>query len=135
MVSFKNTILIMTSNVGTRQLKEFGKGIGFNNQVKELNEDYSKNLIQKALSKTFAPEFLNRIDDIIFFDQLSKESLMSIIELELDSFRQRVESFGYLLEVTPESKALIASKGYDVQYGARPLKRLSRNTWKTSWPN
>jgi len=122
MINFKNTILIMTSNVGTRQLKEFGKGIGFSNQL-GTGGDYSKSVIQKALSKTFAPEFLNRVDDVIQFDQLSRESLLQIIDLELDAFYQRVESLGFLLTVTPEAKSFIASKGYDVQFGARPLKR------------
>ncbi|MDP4278780.1 MAG: AAA family ATPase, partial [Bacteroidota bacterium] len=123
MINFKNTILIMTSNVGTRQLKEFGKGIGFSNQLGTGGSDYSKSVIQKALSKTFAPEFLNRVDDVIQFDQLSRESLLQIIDLELDAFYQRVESLGFLLTVTPEAKSFIASKGYDVQFGARPLKR------------
>jgi len=123
MIDFKNTILIMTSNVGTRQLKEFGKGIGFSQPEHDLNSSYSKGVIQKALSKTFAPEFLNRIDDIIQFDQLSKESLHQIIDLELVSFNQRVENLGYLLTITEEAKTFIATEGYDVQYGARPLKR------------
>jgi len=123
MIDFKNTVLIMTSNVGTRQLKEFGKGIGFSQPDKDLNSSYSKSVIQKALSKTFAPEFLNRIDDIIQFDQLSKDSIIEIIDLELVSFRKRVENLGYLLTITDEAKKFIAAEGYDIQYGARPLKR------------
>jgi len=123
MIDFKNTVLIMTSNVGTRQLKEFGKGIGFSKPEKDLNSDYSKNVIQKALAKTFAPEFLNRIDDIIQFDQLSKESIIQIIDLELVTFKQRVENLGYLLTITDDAKQFIATEGYDVQFGARPLKR------------
>jgi len=122
-IDFKNTILIMTSNVGTRQMKEFGKGIGFGRPENELNSEYAKGVIQKALSKTFAPEFLNRIDDIIQFDQLSKESILQIVDLELTSFKKRVESLGYLLTITDEAKQFIAAEGYDIQYGARPLKR------------
>lgn len=123
MVSFKNSILIMTSNVGTRQLKEFGKGVGFSNIRDEISGDYSKNVIQKALNKTFAPEFLNRIDDIIHFEPLSKEAIIQIIDLELASFTERVEGLGYLLDVSSETKDFLAKKGYDVQFGARPLKR------------
>jgi len=122
-IDFKNTVLIMTSNVGTRQMKEFGKGIGFGQIQNELNSEYSKNVIQKALSKTFAPEFLNRIDDIIQFDQLSKESILQIIDLELVGFKKRVENLGYLLTIADEAKQFISTEGYDVQYGARPLKR------------
>ncbi|HET9570078.1 MAG TPA: ATP-dependent Clp protease ATP-binding subunit [Bacteroidales bacterium] len=122
-IDFKNSILIMTSNVGTRQLKEFGKGVGFTPPGQVGNLEYTKGVIQKALSKTFAPEFLNRIDDVIQFDQLSKESILQIIELELVSFHKRVEDLGYLLSVTPEAKTFISTEGYDVQFGARPLKR------------
>jgi len=123
MIDFKNSVLIMTSNVGTRQLKEFGKGIGFSQPNNDLNSTYSKGVIQKALSKTFAPEFLNRIDDIVQFDQLSKESIVQIIDLELISFYKRVESLGYLLSISDETKHFIAAEGYDIQFGARPLKR------------
>jgi len=123
MINFKNTILIMTSNVGTRQLKEFGKGIGFSSQRDDIGGEYSRSVIQKALNKTFAPEFLNRIDDVIHFEQLSRESILQIIDLELEAFNQRVEALGFLLTVSPEAKTFIASKGYDVQFGARPLKR------------
>jgi ATP-dependent Clp protease ATP-binding subunit ClpC len=123
MINFKNTILIMTSNVGTRQLKEFGKGVGFSTSGDLAGGEYTKGVIQKALGKIFAPEFLNRIDDIIFFDQLSKDSLLQIIDLELDSLLKRVESLGFLLTISSEAKNFIATKGYDVQYGARPLKR------------
>ena len=122
-IDFKNTVLIMTSNVGTRQMKEFGKGIGFGQIQNELNNEYSKNVIQKALSKTFAPEFLNRIDDIIQFDQLSKDSILQIIDLELVGFKKRVENLGYLLTISDEAKQFISTEGYDIQYGARPLKR------------
>jgi len=122
MIDFKNTILIMTSNIGTRQLKEFGKGIGFS-QPGQSNTDYTKGVIQKALTRTFAPEFINRIDDVIHFEQLSKESILQIIDLELVSFHQRVENLGYLLTISDDAKKFIAAEGYDVQFGARPLKR------------
>jgi ATP-dependent Clp protease ATP-binding subunit ClpC len=123
MINFKNAVLIMTSNVGTRQLKEFGKGIGFSTQLDNTDGVYAKSVIQKALNKTFAPEFLNRIDDIIQFESLSKESILKIIDLELEAFNQRVESLGYLLDVSMAAKTYIANKGYDTQFGARPLKR------------
>jgi ATP-dependent Clp protease ATP-binding subunit ClpC len=123
MIDFKNTVLIMTSNVGTRQLKEFGKGVGFSRPSMDTDADHAKGVIQKALTKTFAPEFLNRIDDVIHFDPLSKEAILQIIDLELSLFHQRVEKLGFLLTVTEEAKGYIASEGYDVQFGARPLKR------------
>jgi ATP-dependent Clp protease ATP-binding subunit ClpC len=123
MIDFKNTVLIMTSNVGTRQLKEFGKGIGFSKPENDLNSNYSRGVIQKALTKTFAPEFINRIDDIIQFDQLSKDSIIQIIDLELVEFNKRVEKLGFLLTITDQAKHFIAAEGYDVQFGVRPLKR------------
>ena len=123
-IDFKNTILIMTSNIGTRQLKDFGRGIGFNSVAAgEPDKEYSRSVIQKALNKAFSPEFINRIDDIIMFDQLSKESIHQIIDLELESLYQRVENLGYKLSITDAAKEFIATKGYDVQFGARPLKR------------
>jgi ATP-dependent Clp protease ATP-binding subunit ClpC len=124
-VDFKNTILIMTSNVGTRQLKDFGKGVGFGagNAIDDVNNEYSRSILQKALNKTFSPEFLNRVDDIITFDQLNKESINKIIDIEMKDFYQRIEELGYQLIVDNEAKNFIAEKGYDVQYGARPLKR------------
>jgi ATP-dependent Clp protease ATP-binding subunit ClpC len=123
-IDFKNTILIMTSNVGTRQLKDFGRGIGFNTSANmENDKEYSRNVIQKALNKTFAPEFLNRVDDIVMFDQLDKEAIYKIIDIELKGFYKRFESLGYRLSITGKAKEFIASKGYDVQFGARPLKR------------
>jgi ATP-dependent Clp protease ATP-binding subunit ClpC len=123
-VDFKNTIVIMTSNVGTRQLKDFGKGVGFStNDTPEFNSEYSKGVIQKALNRAFAPEFLNRVDDVIMFDQLTKESIFSIIDLELKGIYSRVVALGYKLELTEQAKEFIAEKGYDVQFGARPLKR------------
>ena len=123
-IDFKNTIIIMTSNVGTRQLKDFGKGVGFNmsDDIK-MDSEYSRGVIQKALNRTFSPEFLNRVDDIVIFDQLSKEAIFSIIDLELKGLFNRVIGMGYQLELTPEAKDFIAEKGYDVQFGARPLKR------------
>jgi len=123
-IDFKNTIIIMTSNVGTRQLKDFGKGVGFTtSSTPESDSEFSRGVIQKALNKTFAPEFLNRVDDVIMFDQLGKDSIAKIIDLELKGLFGRVISMGYNLELTPEAKDFIAEKGYDVQFGARPLKR------------
>ncbi len=121
-VDFKNTILIMTSNIGTRQLKEFGQGVGFSTRT-EGDKDFSRGVIQKALNRAFSPEFLNRVDDIIMFDQLDKEAIYKIIDLELKGFYSRVENLGYTLKLTDEAKSFIASKGYDKQFGARPLKR------------
>ena len=123
-IDFKNTIIIMTSNVGTRQLKDFGKGVGFNTPTDvAMDSEFSRGVIQKALNRTFAPEFLNRIDDVVMFDQLSKDSIKSIIDLELKGIFGRVTALGYNLELTNETKDFIAEKGYDVQFGARPLKR------------
>jgi len=123
-IDFKNTIVIMTSNIGTRQLKEFGRGIGFTTSASPTDDrEFSRGVITKALNKTFAPEFLNRVDDIIHFDQLDKESINKIVELELSAFYQRVHTLGYTIDVTEKAKTFIASKGYDVQFGARPLKR------------
>lgn len=123
-IDFKNTILILTSNIGTRQLKDFGHGVGFNtHQSSDVDKEFSHSVIQKALNKAFAPEFLNRIDDIVMFDQLDKESIHKIIDIELKGLYDRMEKLGYTLELTDEAKDFIASKGYDVQFGARPLKR------------
>ncbi|MDR1356676.1 MAG: ATP-dependent Clp protease ATP-binding subunit [Tannerellaceae bacterium] len=123
-IDFKNTILILTSNIGTRQLKDFGHGIGFNTKGKEsIDREFSHGVIQKALNKAFAPEFLNRIDDIVVFDQLDKEAIHKIIDIELHELHDRMAKLGYSLLLTGEAKDFIASKGYDVQFGARPLKR------------
>jgi len=123
-IDFKNTIIIMTSNVGTRQLKDFGKGVGFNTPSEiKMDSEFSRGVIQKALNRAFAPEFLNRVDDVVMFDQLSKDSIKAIIDLELKGIFGRVTTLGYKLELTPETKDYIADKGYDVQFGARPLKR------------
>ncbi|HOO94411.1 MAG TPA: ATP-dependent Clp protease ATP-binding subunit [Proteiniphilum sp.] len=122
-IDFKNTILIMTSNIGTRQLKDFGRGIGFHTGKDLTDAEYSRNIIQKALNKAFAPEFLNRVDDIVMFDQLSRESIYQIIDLELKGLYKRISDLGYKVELTEPAKEFIANKGYDVQFGARPLKR------------
>lgn len=120
-IDFKNTILIMTSNVGSRQLKDFGAGIGFNTEI--ITKDQAHGVITKALNKVFSPEFLNRVDDIIMFEQLDKEMIKRIIDIELKDFYTRVKQLGYELKITNEAKSFIADKGYDKQYGARPLKR------------
>jgi len=123
-IDFKNTLLIMTSNIGTRQLKDFGTGIGFAASTTAANDkEYSRGVIQKALNKAFAPEFLNRVDDIVMFDQLDKDAIYKIIDLELKGFYKRVGDLGYKLVITEKAKEFIASKGYDIQFGARPLKR------------
>ncbi len=123
-IDFRNTIIIMTSNVGTRQLKDFGRGIGFNvDRDVKMDSAHSRGVIEKALQKAFSPEFLNRVDDVVIFDQLDKEAIFSIIDLELKGLFGRVFEMGYRLELSPEAKDFIAEKGYDVQYGARPLKR------------
>ena len=124
-INFKNTILIMTSNIGTRQLKDFGRGIGFHPQASgtEVDRDYSRGVIRKALERSFAPEFLNRVDDVIMFDPLEKESIYRIIDIELSDLYRRIDGLGYHLELTPEAKDYVTTKGYDVQFGARPLKR------------
>lgn len=123
MVDFKNTIIIMTSNVGTRQLKDFGRGVGFTTQNHLNDNEFSRSVIQKSLNKSFAPEFLNRVDEIITFDQLSLEAITQIIDIELSDLYKRIENIGYKLVITDETKRFIAGKGYDVQFGARPLKR------------
>ncbi len=120
-VDFKNTVIIMTSNVGARNLADFGKGIGFGGA--EEDDEHSKSVITKALKKTFAPEFLNRIDDVIMFNHLKKEHIFKIIDIELSGLYKRVSDLGYKLNITEEAKDFIAQKGLDVKYGARPLKR------------
>ena len=126
-VDFRNTIIIMTSNSGTRQLKEFGQGVGFTHH-NVSDRDYSRSIIQKTLQRQFAPEFLNRLDDIIYFDQLTTDSLQKIVDVELKPLRKRVEQLGYNLEVTDAARQWLATKGYDVQFGARPLKRLIQSS-------
>ncbi|MBQ4035219.1 MAG: ATP-dependent Clp protease ATP-binding subunit, partial [Paludibacteraceae bacterium] len=122
-VNFKNTVIIMTSNVGSRQLKDFGTGVGFSMATEAENKELARGVITKALNKTFPPEFLNRIDEVITFDQLSKEVINSIVDLEIAPVRSRVEAMSFHLTITDAAKEFIASKGYDVQYGARPLRR------------
>lgn len=121
-IDFKNTIIIMTSNIGSRELKDFGAGIGFStyNPTKEQNES----ILKKALNRHFAPEFLNRIDDVIMFNSLTKSDICKIVEVELKQFVQRVNDLGFKLIVTNDAKELLATKGYDSQYGARPLRRV-----------
>ncbi|MDH6355774.1 ATP-dependent Clp protease ATP-binding subunit ClpC [Dysgonomonas sp. PH5-45] len=127
-VDFKNTILIMTSNVGTRQLKDFGKGVGFNTDLNnERGKEHSRGVLQKALNKTFSPEFLNRVDDIIIFDQLGKDSIYKIIDIELKDFHKRMSELGLQIEVKDDAKDFLSERGYDVQFGARPLKRAIQN--------
>lgn len=120
-IDFKNTILIMTSNVGSRQLKDFGGGVGFNTEV--VTKEQAHNVISKALNKAFSPEFLNRVDDIIMFDQLSKDAIFNIIDIELKDFYKRIEKLGFKLTLSDNAKTFIADKGYDKNFGARPLKR------------
>ena len=126
-VDFKNTIVIMTSNIGTRQLKEFGKGIGFAAQIRTDDKEYSRSVITKALNKSFAPEFINRLDEIITFDQLDMDALTRIIDIELKGLYSRVKNIGYKLVIDEDAKKFVATKGYDVQFGARPLKRAIQN--------
>ncbi|MFR5659546.1 MAG: AAA family ATPase, partial [Butyricimonas faecihominis] len=122
-VDFKNTIVIMTSNIGSRQLKDFGRGIGFGSQNMEENSEYARGVVQKALKNAFSPEFLNRIDDIIMFNPLTKEDIYKIIDIELKSLFKRVNDLGLVITISKEAKDFIIEKGYDPQYGARPLKR------------
>ena len=127
-IDFKNTIIVMTSNVGTRQLKDFGKGVGFTLPDDQYRDnEYANSVIKKALSKTFSPEFLNRIDEIVMFDSLNKESLSKIIDVEIDILKKRLTSMNIELSLTDDAKNFIFEKGYDTQYGARPLKRAIQN--------
>ncbi|KAA6342642.1 ATP-dependent Clp protease ATP-binding subunit ClpC [termite gut metagenome] len=123
-VDFKNTVIIMTSNIGTRQLKDFGRGVGFVTGSRLDDKEYSRSIIQKALNKSFAPEFLNRVDEVITFDQLIPEAIRKITDIELGVLLTRMESLGYKICIDDKAKDFIATKGYDVQYGARPLKRV-----------
>ena len=123
-INFKNTVIILTSNIGTRQLKDFGRGIGFAAQNRGAEDkEYARGVIQKALNKTFSPEFLNRLDEIITFDQLTLDSITRIVDIELKGLLARIQANGYTLEVDDEAKRFLATKGYDVQFGARPLRR------------
>jgi ATP-dependent Clp protease ATP-binding subunit ClpC len=122
-VDFKNTIIIMTSNIGSREIKDFGGGLGFANTGGTTNSDYNKSLIQKALNKAFAPEFINRIDDIIMFNSLDKPDIFKIIDIELKGLYERVLKIGFEIKLTDEAKDFVAEKGFDLKFGARPLKR------------
>ena len=128
-VDFRNTVIIMTSNAGTRQLKDFGRGIGFSAagtnglNMNDKDKEYARNIVQKALSKQFSPEFLNRLDEIITFDQLDLDAIKRIIDIELASLFRRISDMGYTIDLSDEAKEFVATKGYDVQFGARPLKR------------
>ena len=133
LVDFRNTVIIMTSNAGTRQLKDFGRGVGFSAvgsnglMLNEEDKEYARNIVQKALSKQFSPEFLNRLDEIITFDQLDMDAIKQIIDIELKGLYKRIEQIGYKIDLSEEAKAFVATKGYDVQFGARPLKRAIQN--------
>ena len=133
LIDFRNTIIIMTSNAGTRQLKEFGQGVGFNatnlNALShnEQDKERARSIIQKSLSRQFAPEFLNRLDEIITFDQLDLTAIKKIVDIELRGLFKRVKELGYGMQITDKAKEFVATKGYDVQYGARPLKRAIQN--------
>ena len=132
-VDFRNTVIIMTSNAGTRQLKDFGRGVGFNSagnsalMLNEQDKEHARSIVQKALSKQFSPEFLNRLDEIITFDQLDLEAIKQIIDIELKGLYQRIGQIGYKIDLSDEAKEFVATKGYDVQFGARPLKRAIQN--------
>ena len=133
LIDFRNTVIIMTSNAGTRQLKEFGQGVGFRAvnlnglSHSESDKERARSIIQKSLSKQFAPEFLNRLDEIITFDQLDLNAILKIIDIELKGLFKRVKALGYDMEISDEAKTFVATKGYDVQFGARPLKRAIQN--------
>lgn len=133
LVDFRNTVIIMTSNAGTRQLKDFGRGVGFSAgsttglMLNDKDKKNARDIVQKALSKQFSPEFLNRLDEIITFDQLDLDAIKRIIDVELKGLYQRIEQIGYHIDLSDEAKEFVASKGYDVQFGARPLKRAIQN--------
>lgn len=123
-VDFKNTIIIMTSNIGSRQLKDFGEGVGFSTTAKKASRaSYASGVIENALKKAFAPEFLNRIDDVIIFDQLQREDIHKIIDIELTHLFGRINDLGYKMRISEKAKDFLADKGWDANYGARPLKR------------
>jgi ATP-dependent Clp protease ATP-binding subunit ClpC len=133
LVDFRNTVIIMTSNAGTRQLKDFGRGVGFGATAQtglmksDKDKQYARDIVQKALSKQFSPEFLNRLDEIITFDQLDLEAIKKIIDVELKGLYKRIEALGYTVDLSEEARQFVAEKGYDVQFGARPLKRAIQN--------
>jgi len=121
-VDFKNTIIIMTSNIGARDLEQFGRGVGFKSD-EDTDKQRQESILRKALKRTFTPEFLNRIDDVVIFKPLGKKEIYSIVDIELDSIYKRIEEQGYKLELTQSAKDFIAAKGMDIKYGARPIKR------------
>jgi ATP-dependent Clp protease ATP-binding subunit ClpC len=133
LVDFRNTVIIMTSNAGTRQLKDFGRGVGFSAgsttglMLNDKDKQNARDIVQKALSKQFSPEFLNRLDEIITFDQLDLDAIKRIIDVELKGLYNRIEQIGYHIDLSDEAKEFVATKGYDVQFGARPLKRAIQN--------
>lgn len=123
-IDFRNTIIIMTSNIGSRQLKDFGQGVGFSTQARrEAANTHAKSIINNALKRSFAPEFLNRLDDVVIFNSLTKDDIKQIIDIELKGLYKRVNALGYKIEISPKAKDFIAEKGFDTQFGARPLKR------------
>ena len=123
-INFKNTIIIMTSNIGTRKLKDFGSGVGFNTSARKSNlDEHTKSVLEGSLKKTFAPEFLNRIDDVILFNELTKDDIHKIIDIELSKLFLRIKDIGFIPKITDAAKDFIAEKGFDAAYGARPLKR------------
>ena len=123
-VDFKNTIIIMTSNIGSRQLKDFGTGVGFSTSAREAEKaEMERDVIEKALKKSFAPEFLNRIDDIVYFNSLQRDDIHKIIDIELKGLFKRICTMGYEIEIDEKAKDFLVIKGWDAQFGARPLKR------------
>jgi ATP-dependent Clp protease ATP-binding subunit ClpC len=123
-IDFKNSIIIMTSNIGSRQLKDFGQGVGFSTTAKLASStDHERGVIENALKKAFAPEFLNRVDDVIMFNSLSKEHINQIIDIELSQLYKRIENMGYKIKLEDSARDFIVEKGFDAQFGARPLKR------------
>jgi len=123
-VDFRNTIIIMTSNIGSRQIKDFGQGVGFSTKAKqESASHHTKSVIQNALKRSFAPEFLNRLDDVVIFNSLTKEDIYKIIDIELRGLYKRVDNLGFSVEISKDAKEYITEKGFDVNFGARPLKR------------
>ena len=125
-IDFRNTVIIMTSNCGSKQIRDFGNGIGFQSTSGQVTPDskrQNRDIVRKALQKQFAPEFMNRLDNVIYFDHLSQEDLQRIVDIELRPLLERVKEMGHTLEVNPEARELLGKKGYDMQFGARPLKR------------
>ncbi|MCB1713314.1 MAG: ATP-dependent Clp protease ATP-binding subunit, partial [Candidatus Riesia sp.] len=123
-IDFKNTVIIMTSNIGTKKIKDFGEGVGFNTKAKQSNKStFQKKVIQDSLKKTFSPEFLNRVDDVVVFNSLEKEDILKIVDIELQDVMDRIKEEDYKIEISKKLKEFIADKGFDPQYGARPIKR------------